>query len=149
MFEAWSSALAGDRHGVFAAWASGEGEIIGGRKGPTAIGSHEEAVVLRVVVAVMGEDVEKHADEDLVDRSLVSSECPGEFEEIVIGEARQAVVGVEQTAGCLHMETVIAGAIEASGVTAGNAADGAVVTGTAIASAMFKLCETHTRKRGC
>jgi hypothetical protein len=84
-----------DRERVLAARARGERHVVRGGAAPLAVVVEQEVVVLRVVGAVVREDVEHHAAKHPVDLQLAPGYPPRGVEQRIVVDGGQPVIGVE------------------------------------------------------
>src|SRR3546814_14312931 len=85
-------------------------DVVGGCEFPAPACGQQEGVVLGVVVAVAGHDVEGHAAEDLGVRGVAESELPCDEEQLLVG-VRAALVVVQVLDGAQRLHVVIAVAV--------------------------------------
>src|SRR5687768_17282797 len=70
----WPDSFAIDRHSVLPAGTLSEAEVVCRRQPPISLVVHDEGEVLRMIIAVVGDDVEDHPSKHLHHVSVVACE---------------------------------------------------------------------------
>ena len=95
MLAAGRSAFAGDGHRVFAAGAGGVGQVVSGGKRPFAERVHDEGKVFRMIIAVVGGNVEGHLPKRLRHVNAVAGQCEGDLHQLNVIGGGDAKVGLD------------------------------------------------------
>jgi hypothetical protein len=105
--------LSHDQHALFAARAIGKHQVVCGREDPLASRTQKKREILHMIVAVMTEDVEAGQRIGLFGILNIPGQREGNAENHVVVEAGTAMIGMDQAAEAMHVDTVIAVPVEA------------------------------------
>src|SRR5665213_161117 len=88
-----------DRQVVLAVGTGREGQVVRGREAPAAVGSVDERVLLRMIVAVMRHDVEDHPPYHLFDLLVAAGHAAHQTQQIIVVDLRDDPLDVEHAGG--------------------------------------------------
>src|ERR1017187_7799623 len=107
--------LSHDEHALLSARAIGKGEVISRREDPLVSRVQKERKILRVIVAVMSENVEAGQRIYLFCFPDISGQGQGHTQNHVVVEAGSAMIGMDQAAQAMHVDAGISIPVEAFG----------------------------------